>query len=248
MSQQSILQFTQNDANSNGCSELVTETLIHGDVNRVPDKVDLTELQEHISNLTTLLMKKWENLKSKDTKSICIHLDIDKVDDVKISNSMLLMKQHWLQLQISDYYDLKDNDYVKWNNGIDKIFYFGGDFDRKIIPTYDIVKKSVISLLTYMENVKLNTLRGYFTDEPINNDELIIAIGSLGKFESRYDTCSVCRSNTKTSFSQCKHKCCLRCISNLESHMESCDNCDDDNCFCDSVYIKCPMCRDKIPL
>ena len=235
-------------ANSYGCSELVTETLIHGDVNRVPDKVDLTELQEHISNLTTLLMKKWENLESKDTKSICIHLDIDKVDDVKISYSMLSMNKHGLQLEISDYHDLKDNDYVKWNNGIDKIFYFGGDFDRKIIPTYDIVKKSVISLLTYIENVKLDTLRGCFTDEPINNGEMIIAIGSLGKCESRCDTCSVCHSNTITSFTKCKHKCCLRCISNIESQMDSCDNCDNEYCDSNSLYIKCPMCRDKIPL
>ena len=203
----------------------------------------------HISNLTTLLMTKWEKFESKymndDTYECGISLDIDSIDGVKISYSHIKLCKHYLRLQIVDYHDLENNNFVKWNNPIRKLFYYGDDINHKIIPTYDMVKKCVTSLSAFLENVKLDTLQGCFTDEPVNNSEMRIAFGSLGKCKSRYDTCSVCHSNTKTSFTKCKHKCCLRCISNIVSQTD-CDNFHED---CDiSVYIKCPICRDKIPV
>ena len=48
MSQQSTPKFTQNDANSHSCFELVTETQIFRNGYKVPDKVDLTGLPDHV--------------------------------------------------------------------------------------------------------------------------------------------------------------------------------------------------------
>tara|TARA_R110000823_G_scaffold293609_1_gene412492 strand:- start:71 stop:688 length:618 start_codon:yes stop_codon:yes gene_type:complete len=177
-------------------------------------------------------------------------LDIDSIDGVKMGSTLIKMNKHSLELLLEICFDDVDGEDFKNINNFQEWYYYNKDVWRanpipagEGTPTHESLRVQLIKLITTLENLKLDTIKGRLTDKPIEDNKVKMTMSSLGKCKTLIDECSVCLENTKTQFTKCGHNCCMRCITNLKITQTCCGNCCDDDC---TRYISCPLCRAKI--
>ena len=210
---------------------------------------------EQITDLAKHFMEQWtifEKKPKKEQVNKCVEvyfLDIDSIDGVKMGFTMIQMNKHSLKLNLEVCFDDVDGEDFKNISNFTEWYYYDKDDALRLrsaekgIPTHESLRVQLIKLITTLENLKLDTIKGQLTDKPIEDYKVKMTMSSLGKCKTLINECSVCLEDTKTHFTKCGHNCCMRCITNLKRTQTCCGNCCDDDC---TTYISCPLCRAKI--